>query len=209
MAAAIWGEFSIGDIVLPDRTHIFMDDNDDADSSAPASADGAPAVSPAVSDILRVVARHLKRKKQAQRCMERMRVKHMFFNDGTPSPLAQYCATAGLSFVVVLRLGDEPLLLWAGSERAFFLAEAWGKIGAWSDLVGVEHNEDGKAVFKGGRLYPSMYVDARGSHDSNYQRFDAAIVAQRTVAAIVDVSEKVSVRLGRGNLVGALNPAID
>jgi len=132
MAAAIWGEFSIGDIVLPDRTHIFMDDNDDADSSAPASADGAPAVSPAVSDILRVVARHLKRKKQAQRCMERMRVKHMFFNDGTPSPLAQYCATAGLSFVVVLRLGDEPLLLWAGSERAFFLAEAWGKIGALS-----------------------------------------------------------------------------
>ena len=54
-----------------------------------------------------------------------------------------------------------------------------------------------------------MYVDACGSHDSNYQRFDAAIVAQRTVAAIVAVSDKVSLRLGRGNLVGALNPAID
>ena len=58
-----------------------------------------------------------------------------------------------------MRLGDEPLLLWAGSERAL---EAKGKVGAWSDLVCVEHNEDDKAEFNGGRLYPLMYVDARG-----------------------------------------------
>ena len=91
-------------------------------------------------------------------------------------------------------MGIEPWLLWAGSERAFYLAQAWGKLGAWNDLLGVELREDGKLAFKEGQVFPNTYIDACGAPDTNFRRTNAAIVAQRTVSAIADVSDKVCPR---------------
>ena len=159
--------------------------------SAPATAASEPT---ALSNNRTVLKQKLHRL-----CQEHSRVRHMFFDGGqTPVPtrLATQCSKTGLSVIVIMRLGNVPTLLWAGSERAFFLAQFWGKMGTWSAFLGVEVsgvNEAAAAAvpaaakpeFKEGVVYPPDYIDALGGLRANTTRYSDP---RPTIA---EISEKV------------------
>lgn len=91
-------------------------------------------------------------------------LRRTFFADGKATSLASRCLASGLAVVVVARVGNVPLLLWAGSKRAFFLAQFWAKYRTWFRIL-TEAGDiitDRQPSVRLSTVYPSEYLLTAG-----------------------------------------------